>query len=243
MTGHRILTVDYVLGKSNSPAGKNWVLLLKYATLDEIVEIPITYGASGEIDAPRTCSKNLSIANSVLQPAIEPLRLLAALQGHEFDFWEFANWLFVGFYWTMLANVGQLQPVNYTPMPVSPLPRLNTVNLSDITVYDYKYNWFVNQTLYRRYSTYLTTTILPMLGHSSPQIADLSDNNSLQLYTMTFVRSYICQIRDWKHPIEAFISVAVTIYVFVTGFYTFIKFFVGLYIARPKINAGDPRQN
>jgi len=195
-----------------------------------MVEIPIVYLASGEIDTIRTSSVNLSIANALLEPAVAQLRFKAALEGKHFDFWEFANWMFVGFYWTMLADVGQLEPINYAPITVSPLSRLNTVNMTDITVYDSKHNWFVNQTLYQRYSNYLIDIILPVLGLPSPQIANLSDTNRLQPDRTTFVRSYDCEIRGWKHPIEAIIAISTTVYVFTTGLFTIVIFFVGLYV-------------
>ena len=189
-----------------------------------MVEIPITYLSSGEIDTIRTSPTNISLANALLEPAVVVLRLKAAQIGVDFDFWEFVNWIFVGFYWTMLANVGQLNPINYAPLPISPLPRLNTVNFTALTVYDYKYNWFVNETLFDKYSTYLTGTLLPLLGYPSPQIAKLSETNRLHPVMTTFLRSYICEIREWKDLLGAIFAVITTVYVFTTGPFAVVVF-------------------
>ena len=197
--------------------------------MNEIVEIPITYLATGEIDTSRTSPVNLSIANALLEPVVSQFRLIWGLKGKDFDFWEFANWVFVGFYWTMLSNVGQFQPVNYAPTPLSPLPRLNTVDLSKVTTYDSRYNWFVNETLYQRYSNYLTNTLLPIMGYTSPGIAKLSDTNRLQPNIATIIRSYDCEIRNWKHPIDALAAVVTTVYVFTTGLFGMVIFFYEVY--------------
>lgn len=211
------LKIESAFGSSNSPASDHWTLFIGYSRLDETDQIPITYLSSGEIDPIRTSQTNISRANALLEPAVAVLRKTAADRGLDFDFWEFMNWFFVGFYWGILADVGQISPVNYDPLPISPLPRLNTVNFTAATIYDSTNNCFVNETLFDKYSRYLTGKLLPLLGYPSPQIARLSDTNRLTPVATTFYRSYVCTIRDWKNALEATFAVFTNGYILVTA--------------------------
>jgi len=127
------------------------------------------------------------------------------------------NWMFVNFYWTMLANVGQVTPVNYKPGPPTPLIRLMKVNFSDIQTYDSKYNTLLNSDLYDRQTKYLTNTLLPLLNRTTPKIQSLNDTQPFSPGIATFVRSYSCNIRQWKDPFGLIFSVVTTIWVFTTG--------------------------
>jgi hypothetical protein len=209
--------IDHALESFNSPADEYWTLLIKYARIDESVQLPIIYNSTGMIDMNKTSQGNISAASALLNPVISDLGLKAEKLGLAFDFWEFQNWLFVNFYWTMLANVGQINSVNYKPGLPAPLLRLRTVNFNDRKDYDSRYNILLNDDLYNRQARYLTTTLLPLLNRTSPQIQPLSQTNRFTPEIATFVRSYLCQFRQWKDPFGFIFSVFTTIWVSTAG--------------------------
>ena len=191
---------------------------MKYSRFDETAEIPITYLPTGEIDYNRTSQLNISIAINLLEPTISVLQQKAAILGINFDFWEFMNWIFVTFYWTMLANVGQVTPINYAPLlQMAPLPRLNIVDFTNITVPGSANNIFLHDQLFQKYASYLTGTLLPLLGRTSPQIESLNETNPFEPVPTTFVRSYICTVREWKDRFSLIFAVFTTVWVFVLG--------------------------
>jgi hypothetical protein len=208
--------------------------------MDEIVEIPIIYNFNGKINMSQTGPEKLSIANALLEPAIADLRFKAEQQKVHLDFWDMMNWMFVNFYWTMLANVGQVQPINYKPCRTNPLSRLMTVNFGDFKSYNSQYNILLNEDLYSRQSVYLTTTVLPLLNGTSPGIAKLSDTNRFSPETATFIRSYSCSIRHWKDPFGFIFSVFTTIWVFTFGPISVLLFFATLFETRKRTSGSSP---
>ena len=71
----------------------------------------ITFLANGSIDKNRTLQADLDRANSFLSPAISNLHVQLNLTS--FDFWEVINWLYVSYYWIVLADFGQTAPTIY----------------------------------------------------------------------------------------------------------------------------------
>lgn len=218
------LTIDFALGKFNSPADDYWTLLIKYSRLDEMVVIPLVYNYTGQIDMNRTTAGNLSAANALLNPVIGELQLLASQFNITLDIWEFINWIYVNFYWTMLSDLGQIAPINYRPRPPTPLTRLMTVDFNDRQPYNPRYNTLLNTELFKKQTDYLTNTLLPLLNQTAPVIQPLRGTNIYSPELATFVRSYICEIRQWKDPLSFIFSVLTTISVFTMGPLTFFRF-------------------
>src|SRR5437763_5000060 len=66
-------------------------------------------------------------------------------------------------------------------------------DMSTANTLDSTYNIFINSTLYETYSSYLSTTVLPLLGFLSLPFAPLSDTSILEPLTAgttTFSHSY-----------------------------------------------------
>jgi hypothetical protein len=71
-----------------------------------------------------------------------------------FDLWKLLNWIFVGYYWAFLADLGQVAPTAYDrTVANNPLP----------VIYASTNNVFVNETLFNIYSIYIQETILPII--------------------------------------------------------------------------------
>ena len=222
---HFNLTLDTTQESTNSPANDYWTLYIQYTKNNEILPttIPITFNVTGEVDTTRTSKENQSTVEKLLAPTILLIKLRGAENGIDVDFWKLLNWVIVGYYWTILNDLGQVNPTVYAPIPPQPLPSWYQMNFTQGTRLASTNNIFTNSTLYHLYSTYLNDTILPVLNYSA---RDLPVNLEipLQPQVTTFVRSYNCQIRQWKAPFEAFVSIVTTIYVFVTGAYSFFIF-------------------
>jgi len=103
------------------------------------------------------------------------------------------NWLVISYYWTVLLNLGQLGPTTYANGSVF-YPEF-TQPIS----YPFANNIFVNETLFRIYTTYLSDVILPLLNITANiEWLPLTSTNRLQPATRTFQRSYSCQVRTLK---------------------------------------------
>jgi len=214
------LIVDAISQSFNTPADGYYTAVFRYPGADgksDGRQAAITFLSTGEIDHTRTSEADLAAATTLLDPAISLLRLRALQGGINLDFWEFINWIVVSHYWTFLAIVGQVSPTMYPPISSPYFPEPFTANFSHPKTYPTTNNIFINATLFHIYSTYLTNTILPILGIASPRIAALDDVNKLQPSNRTFLRTYVCQIRQWKDPFGAFFAVITSVYVFTTG--------------------------
>lgn len=69
----------------------------------------------------------------------------------------------------------------------------------------------------------------------------LSEENRLELETVTFLRSYTCQVRELKEASVAFFSVITTVYVLTTGPFHFIMFIAAVF--KTKNNKEGPFWN
>jgi hypothetical protein len=187
----------------NSPANDHWELKLSTTTIGALNENDayITFLSNGSIDMTRTLQSDIDHVNSLLSPAISSLRV--QLSQTPFDFWELINWLFVSYYWTVLSDLGQINPTIYPTTFDAPatLPPTNNI--------------FINQTLFDIYTSYLQNTVLPLLNNSQiiqslpplPQFMNLSNNNSLQRVNSAFIRDYPCLQRQRKPWLNFIISV------------------------------------
>ena len=142
-----------------------------------------------------------------------------------FDFWKLFNWLFVGHYWALLADLGQVAPTAYD-LTIAGNPQPITYN-----------NVFINETLYKIYSNYISETIGPLIHKFRPNlphlpIIPLNNATCLQSRETTFLRTYSCSKRQKKVWISMLISVIAADYVLIGGAYKLLLFLLGWYHLR-----------
>ena len=167
------------------------------------------------------------MAETLLKSAISNLPLPKFIV-EGIDHWRFLNWLFVGYYWALLYDLGQESPVNYANLPHQPLPGWYQKNFTQVINLPSTNNIFVNNDLFQNYSSYLLESILPLLGLPLPEFAPLDDRNYLQPQSTTFIRSYSCELRQPKAPFTAIADIVPPVYVFVTGLLSLIIFFAAI---------------
>ena len=219
-----MIDTQFLEGSQNTPARDFWSIGLEYG-LDDTTKrnISLTFLAStGEIDFTRTSVSELRLANTLFSTVNSSLAERAHAQGiKNFDFWKLTNWLIVSFYWTLLADLGQISPTTYAPRNVNSTTDFS-VNFSTATRQSSSNNIFVNNTLFTTYAQYLQGTVLPLLGIPIPsaQFAPLDDVNRLHEMEMTIFQNYPCTIRRLKSPLAMLVSVVVTDYAFIKGAYT-----------------------
>jgi hypothetical protein len=185
-------------GKPNTPANDHWELTFATTPVDAITPnfTYITFLPDGSIDTTRTSQSDINRTNSVLAPALSALEKTTSTT---FDFWKLINWVFVSFYWTVLADLGQIAPT------IEGAPQTFTANN----------NIFVNDTLFHIYTLYLQNTVLPLLNASAsvfPPFNNLTPENSLKPVDSTFIRSYNCVERHLKSALSVIISLIVADY-------------------------------
>ena len=210
----------------NTPAGDSWTLVVTStpSTSFRATNYQIAFLPTGEVDFTRTSSETFNAVNSLLAPTVS---ILQQVQGPDFDFWKFINWIFVSYYWILLYDFGQINPTFYKynqlqfPLFDEPIPFPSTNNI------------FVNDTLFSIYSSYLHDTVVPFLNKNTnvmlnpPTFLPLSADNSLQPFGVTLLRSYSCVERQLKGWVSAAISVLVADYALIMGGYTFFVFVIG----------------
>jgi hypothetical protein len=164
----------------------------------------------------------LSAIGTILGPSLKVFNQTATQQGVDVDFWKLVNFIFVGYHWLMLANLGQITPTIYAPIPFPPAPEWYRVNFTEVKSYTPINNIFINETLFEIYTNFLRDPVLPLLNYPSPKFAPLGDGNSLQMVTTTFIKSYDCQVRTLRSPVVAMFLILTTVGVFITGPYALV---------------------
>jgi hypothetical protein len=230
-----MLTVDtdplLIQKTSNTPAADFWTLYIIYSLQNATVPydeipIPIVFLPTGEIDFTRTNPNDYLLANNILRPTIT---LLQAATNPTFDIWRLLNWVFVSFYWTILADLGQIAPTTYNLtnfVDWSPVGAANTSQPQQF--FPSTNNIFVNETLFEIYSEYLRNTLLPLFPVLDvPAFNSLNNGNQLTAVDTQFIRSYSCWQRQLKGPLSAIISVLASDYALFFGPYYFYLWFYG----------------
>lgn len=105
----KVLITEYLLGEFNAMAGNFWVLVFNYTLSNETsaTAIPVFFLPTGEIDRTVTTQADLSAIEGILAPSLNFLKELALQRRVEVDFWQLVSFIFVGYHWIMLANLGQ----------------------------------------------------------------------------------------------------------------------------------------
>lgn len=181
--------------------------------------IPISFLPTGDIDYTHTSLSDLNKANQILAPTIQLVQTLLPT----LDIWKFINWIFVSWYWIILYDFGQISPTihkyldngNHYGWPIE------VVNISaPATFYPLTNNIFINETLYRIYSSFLRDLISASI--TLPEFIPLNDSNRLQPIETGFLKTYICRERRWKGVLNGIISVLVADYALLFGSYSLL---------------------
>lgn len=156
-----------------------------------------------------TLQSDLDLANKLLAPTMTYLKLTSS------EFWEGINWIIVTYYWTILADLGQVVPTTY------PIDQNDMFVFSSPSSYLPTNNIFINETLYQIYSSLLQR------ANPAKAISPLDTNIGAGLPDMKFVKSYSCTQRQLKSHINFIISVGVADYVLIMGGYSFAILIAG----------------
>lgn len=193
---------------ANTPANDYWTLEISYTPNAGPPQqyLHIAFLPNGSLDLIHTSSSDLEVTNKLLAPT------MAYLQVTPLQFWEVVNWLFVTFYWTILADLGQAVPTTY------PIDLNGEYVFSSPSTYLPTNNIFINETLYQIYSSFL---------HPTGDVPSLNRTIGAGLPNMTFIKSYSCTQRQLKSPINFIISVAVANYALIMGGYSFAILIAG----------------
>jgi len=183
--------------------------------------IPLVFLPTGELDLSLTNASDLQLANNILSPTVALLNKFQPT----LDIWKLLNWIFVSFYWTILADFGQVAPTTfYYLSDVSETGSVSIVNLTAPTVYPPTNNIFVNESLFEIYESYLRNELLLALAPSLfvPPFAPLNSTNRLEPKDVEFVQNYSCWKRAWKSFwLDAVVSVLVAQYSLFFGTFSF----------------------
>lgn len=184
----------------NIPANDSWYLSFGYTLENDVVEkfIDIAYLPNGSIDFTRTSTDDFTKANNLLQPIVS---FVQTHNSSEFDIWKVLNGLFVGYYWFVLADLGQTSPTTYPNSGQFLVPS----NFSQPIFYPSANNIILN--------TDLSRTVFSNIGSNG------SDETASVLHAVTgsnrsveanprIRRIYLCTVRQRK----PFISLVVSIF-------------------------------
>lgn len=182
--------------------------------------------------------ENFQLANTLLSSVNASFTSQAVAVGiNNLDIWKLINWLIVSFYWTVLADVGQINPTTYAPN--SNLVSDLSVNLTAATLQPFSNNIFINNTLFQIYSEYLINTVLPLVRLPIPPTSTfiLNDPNRQQGWEMTIFQSYSCMVRELKSPLAFIVSVGAADYAFIKAAYS-IFMLVAAWLQKRKYRKG-----
>jgi hypothetical protein len=210
------LIVDYLPepSASNTPAsgeswyvGVGWTLNTESALqVDTIYFLP-TLG----VDTAKT-GATLNTVNTLLNSTIQLLNnKFANPAGIQVDMWKLINWMYVVQYWSLLYDVGQMQPTIYPRNGGFPTDYNNPQNFPDTN------NIFINNTLFRIYAQYFQNTIVPLLQPSDApawSFQDLSSTNSIPPVEVAFYLQYSCTQKQIKTALSLVISIIIADYTF-----------------------------
>jgi len=225
-------------GAHNSPANDSWTLLFQFTKRNSTIPriLHIAFLATGELDHANTKDTDLATANAILKPLTDPLKLLSLTTGMDLDIWRILNFIWIGSYWTILLDLGQISPVTYSQQPTQ---AFYTDDFSKVRSYAPTNNIFYNDTLFTIYSTYLLKTFAPLMNATAPAagFAPLTETNRINATETSFKRSYTCNVRRWKAPLTALVSILVAQYTLIRGGYS-IVIFVATWFQKRKIVEG-----
>jgi hypothetical protein len=202
----------------NTPAGDYWALVVSVTTerYGSETQYPIFFLPTGEIDPIHTPPEILGNVTLILEPTIALMRSMSG--DPAFDIWKLFNFLVVGGYWLLLADLGEIAPTAYNiTIPDSP----RTI------IYPSTNNIFINETLFQIYSEYILNTLIPLFNNvyhvnSGPDLLPLiplNDATRFRPFETTLLRSYSCGSRERKYWVNLIISIIAADYALIAGSY------------------------
>jgi hypothetical protein len=217
-------------GQFDTPANGSWFVNVRWtvnnASASEGVDIYFlpTFG----VDYTKTGDSLVDI-NKRLSATIEMLNNYTLEVGiQNFEMWELINWIYVVQYWSLLYDVGQVQPTLYER--TGPFPDTYVPN-----EYTDTNNIFVNDILFGKYGSYFTNTIVPLLRSLGDLNGDvysfqsLDSINQLDSIDVAFKFPYICTQSQLKTSLSLIIAVLVANYPFINPVFGFIVIFGAWY--------------
>lgn len=220
--------------EANTPAKDYWYLSFGYTSdsgLDEqIINVALT--PNGSVDITHTAQPDLIRATTLLQPVLA----FAKTQSTSIvNVWKLLNALFVGWYWFVLADLGQISPTTYAnsstylrpsdfSLPVS-YPSTNNILLNTGLSKDVFFDIGLNGSAVALSSFEILTTLN---GSANP---DAEGNPKIR-------RIYLCNVREVKGILSLLVSVLGL------GFSLMGTFWRGgMFILTriPSLTAGDPQ--
>lgn len=193
----------------------------------------IYFTTNGEIDLTRTNPGNLTDANTALRLVQANLNTKASPLNVQVDFWRLLNWIYVVQYWTLLYDLGQVQPTLYQHNGTAP-------NNYHPYRFEATNNVFINGSLFQIYNDYFQNTILPLLGIPNAKLPILTPTpaNGFAPLNATFQMGYLCTITQPKHWLTLLIAVAVGDYTILHSMYFVMMFFITKWHQNKKHDGG-----
>lgn len=212
----------------NTPANGSWFLDLQLTFRNESTprSNPIYFLPTMGVDSAQTT--DFATINQFFSPTIQALnKESATLAGIQVNIWELLNWVFVTQYWSLLYDVGQVNPTLYQKIGELPV----TFILNEYTDTN---NIFVNNTLFEIYGDYFKTTILPLLNvsfgdGSTIDFQPLNSTNHLEPANVVYDLAYWCTQTELKTPLSLVISLIVADYTFLNPALGFVVMFGAWY--------------
>ena len=189
--------------EANTPANDYWYLSFGYTiengTNEQIIDIALA--PDGFRRSQRTIQSDLSQANTLLQPLISFVKTQITVP---FDIWKLLNALFVGYYWFVLADLGQASPTTYNNSGSYLVPS----NFSQPIFYSATNNVIFNTTLSRSVfsevglngSAVAATSFDAIVSSNLTVNPDSEGNPRIR-------RSYYCTVREVKQTLSLLVSV------------------------------------
>lgn len=182
---------------------------------------------------PIQTGNNVTELSQFLNATIQKLNVNFAVPAQiQVDIWKLLNWIYVVQYWSLLYDVGQLQPTLYAR---------STGEFPDTYIpndYPTTNNIFTNDTLFTIYGDYFVNTILPLLeiangaNYGNYTFQSLGSNNVLESVDVAFDLAYSCTQSKLKKPLSLIVSVLIGDYVFLNPALGFIVIFGAWYQRR-----------
>jgi hypothetical protein len=223
---------DYYFDKQelNTPANDVWSIALKYGFSNRTGTFSdlIYFSSTGEVDMTKTDQGNYTNAQALLREAENQLNAKSNLQ---VDLWKLINWIYVVQYWTLLYDLGQVQPTLYERVGTFP---------SHYSPYTYSVtnNIFINPALFQIYNNYFQSTIIPLLGIKTapPTIPPPNSTNSLTPLFVTFQMGYLCTETQQKAWPSLILAIAIGDYTILCGSYGVFKLLADYWLRGRKRN-------
>jgi len=193
-----------------------------YGTLYKIAFLP-----NGNVDFESTLPGDYETVSLLLLPTTEWLQEELGINAYTLDL---LNWMFVSYYWVLLADFGQTAPTTHG---------LTAAEGFEVSYeFSAKNNIFVNDTLFQIYYSYMQSVVVPIIqtfqpNLTLPDIAPPDGTDHLEPSADTyFLRSYSCLERRSKAWPTAAITVLVADYALIMGPYAFLTFLLGWFEKR-----------